>query len=130
MHSVHGLHLFSMSFFIPDHQNILLCASIFAEPGFPKCSASTTVLFSSSGVTILSSVNNKQNRSVTLLKTGQNSLGALFFCLLRTHIFNCNTFGSTEVLCIIVLKSIMELNSAFFKFSSASALFSFGLSIT
>ena len=44
--AVHLLHLFLMSFFIPRHQDMLLAARIFVEPGCPKCIASITGLFS------------------------------------------------------------------------------------
>ena len=85
--------LFSMSVFILD-QNILLSGNIFVEPGFLKCSASTTRLFSSSGPTILSPANSKVNRLVVSLKARENSSGSLSFCLFLTYIFSCSNFGS------------------------------------
>ena len=81
MHAMQALHLFSMSFFIPDHQNLLPSASIFVEPGCPKCNASTTCLLGSSETTILSPANSKPNRLLILLKMGENSTRGLFFCL-------------------------------------------------
>ena len=112
MHAV--LHLSSMSFFIPDHQTILLSASIFVEPRCPKFSASTTCLFSSSGTTILSAANSKRNRLLISLKTKKNSSGALSFRLFLTHIISCNNSGSNEVLWIEVFRSSMKWKSVFF----------------
>ena len=86
-HAVYVLHLFSIFFFILDHQNMLLSASIFVAPGCPDCSVSTTGVFIFSGTPILSPTNSKPNFPVVLLKTGENSLPALFFCLLRTRFF-------------------------------------------
>ena len=71
MLSARLLHLFSMFFFIPDHQNILLSASIFVEPECLEESASTTGLFSLSGIAILYPANNKPDRSVISLETGK-----------------------------------------------------------
>ena len=114
--------------FIPGQQIMLLSASIFVEPVCPKCSASTTCLFISSWITILSPVENKSIRLVILLRTEEISSGALSFWLLRTHIFRCSSFRPADVLFVRVFTSIMKLN--FFRFSAASALFVFGLSIT
>ena len=108
MHAVLVLHLISMSFSIPDQQNKWLSASIFVEPGCPKCSASC--LFSSSGNTILSPAISKRNRSVISLKTGENSSGALLFCLFLTHIFICGSFGSAEVSQSLKFNHEVELN--------------------
>ena len=116
MHALHVLHLFSMSFFNPDYQIYCFFASIFVEPGCPKCSASTTCHSSSSGTTVLSPANSKPNCSVISLKTGDNSSAALSFCLFLTNIFNCSNLGSTEFLWIEVFRSIMKLNSAFLIF--------------
>ena len=130
MHAVHVLHLFSISSFIPDHQNLLRSASVFDEPECLKWIASTTALFNSSATTILSPANSKPNQSFGgLAKTRRESLGALSFCLLRTQIFSCNSLGATKVLCIKVFGSNMNLNSAFFKCSTASVLFVLGLLI-
>ena len=74
MLAVHVLHPFSICFFFPGHQNMLLSLSIFADPGCPKCSASTTALFGLSRITILSAANNRTNRSVISLKTEKNRL--------------------------------------------------------
>ena len=41
--AVHVMHISSMSFLIPKHQNLLLCASFFVEAGCPKRSAFTIV---------------------------------------------------------------------------------------
>ena len=69
MHAVHLVLFLLMFFFIPDHQNMLLSASISFEPGCPNCSASTTCLFYSSGTTILSPANSKPNHSLVSLRT-------------------------------------------------------------
>ena len=130
MHAMHVVHLFSRSFLIPDHQNRLLSASIFVEPGCPKCSASTTCFFNSSGITILSPVRNKPNRLISSLKTGENSSGAHSLRLFCKRIFNCNSFRSTKVFWIRFFTSTKKFNSAFLRFSSASATFLLGFSIT
>ena len=81
MHAVHVLHLFSISFLIPDHQNTLLFASIFVESRCPKCSALTTCFFSSSEFTILSPAHIEPNCSICLLKNKETSSGfSLFAC--------------------------------------------------
>ena len=88
----------------------LLSAGIFVEPGCPKCSTHTTCFyFSSYGNTILSLANSKPNRSVILLKTGENFSKILSFCLFLAQMFSCGIFGSIEVLCIRVSKSIKKL---------------------
>ena len=78
MHAVHVLYLFSMSFFVSDHQDIMFSARKFAEYGCPKCSTSTACLFSSFGTTTFSPANSKPNSSLISVKTGENSSGALF----------------------------------------------------
>ena len=70
MHAMHVLYLFSMSFLIPDHQNVVLSASYFVKLGCLRCSASTTC-FNSSGITSLLPKNNWPNQLVSSLKMGE-----------------------------------------------------------
>ena len=114
MHAMHVLHLFSTSFLITDHQNILFSALIFVEPRCPKYILSTTCFFRSSGITIFSPANSKPNRSVMSLKTEENFFGAFSFYLFLTHVFCFSHLGSTEVLCNRVFDSIIKLNSTSF----------------
>ena len=79
MHAVHVLNLFPLSFFIQDHQNILLSASVFVEPACPMYSSSLTCIVSSSGATILSPAVFKPKRTVIQLKTEESISEALFF---------------------------------------------------
>ena len=72
MQAIHVVHFSSMSFSISAHQNMLRSASIFVDPGCPKCSASTICFFNLSGTTTLSPANRKPNDSVSLVKTGKN----------------------------------------------------------
>ena len=124
MHAMHVLHLFSTTFLITDHQNILFSAIIFIGPRCPNYFLSTTCLSTSSGITILSPANSKPNRSVISLKTGENFFGAFSFSLFVTYVFCFSHFGSTEVLCIRVLESIIKLNSASFIFRLRRSSFS------
>ena len=96
MHAVRVLHLSSLSSLIPYHQNMLLSASIFVEPGRPNCNASTTCFFNFPGITVFSPAINKQNRLVCLRKTEEKSSGACSFWLILRHILSCSIFGSTK----------------------------------
>ena len=129
MQAVHVLQVSSMSFHIPAHQNMLPSVEIFFDPLRSKCGASTTCFLSSSGTTILSLTNSRPNRSVSSVKTVENSSGACSFRLFRKQIFNCSNFGSIEVLWIVVFKFTMRLISAFLRFSSVSAFTFFDFSI-
>ena len=118
------LHLFLMSFFIPDHQNILLSATIFPESGCRKCSASIACLFSSSRITIFSNANSKQRCSVISLKAGEKSSG-LSLCSFPTHILSCSNFRLTEVLCVTVFKSIKKIELGFHQILFSSGVLQF-----
>ena len=107
--AVHVLNFSPMSFRIPAQQNVLLSARTFVEPSCPKCSVSTTFPFSSSDITILSPANIKPIQSVSLVKTGENFLGAGSLWLIHRECFDCNNFASTELLWIRVFKSSMNL---------------------
>ena len=126
MNAVHVLHLFLISFLIRDHQQMLLSASTFVKPGCPKCSASTTCFFNYSGMKNLSTAKTAKSFG-KLAENPRKIFGSPFY---SKQIFNCNSFGSTEVSWIRVFKSTMKWDSAFLRFSPASAFLGFGLSIT
>ena len=114
-----------MSLLIPDRHNMLLSVCIFVEPECPKCIASTNSFFNFSWIRLLSPTNNKPNRSIISLKTGDNSPGARFFCSFRRTILNCKSSGSTEVLWIGVFKSTAKPKFSFWRIFSASAFMIF-----
>ena len=119
MNAVYVLRLFSVSFLIPDHQNMVLSASICVEPRYPTCRAYTTCFFSSSETTTLSPANNKPKPSIKPLNIGKIVSAARSFRNFCKHIFNFSTFGSTNVLGNRVHISTMKLNSTFLSFSFA-----------